>query len=104
MLHNIADVGGGIASFLAPLASKAHLSPSSCRPHPSCQAATNLRHGRFVVEGFLYIAGAIAFFGIMVGVPLSILRSLDEIKGSQRRLEARLGELESRLAEQDRVG
>ena len=56
------------------------------------------------MEGFLYIAGAIAFVGIMVGIPLSILWSLDEIKASQRRLETRLAELESRLTERDQVG
>jgi hypothetical protein len=56
------------------------------------------------VEEFLYIAGTIAFVGILVGVPLSILRSLEEIKVSQRRLEARLSQLEARLTEHDRVG
>jgi hypothetical protein len=52
----------------------------------------------------LGIAGAIAFAGIVVGVPLSILRSLDEIKAGQRRIEARLTEFEARAVEQDRVG
>jgi hypothetical protein len=49
------------------------------------------------VEGYAQIAGAIAFFGLIVGVPLSVLRSLDEIKASQRRLESRFSELEARL-------
>jgi hypothetical protein len=57
-----------------------------------------------VVEAFLYIAGAIAFVGILVGVPLSILRSLDEVKESQRRIEARLSQLDARLTEHYRVG
>ena len=56
------------------------------------------------MEGLLKIAGLFALLGIVVGVPLSILRSLDEIKASQRRLELRLTELEARLAEQDTVG
>jgi hypothetical protein len=56
------------------------------------------------VETLLPIAGTIAFIGIVVGVPLSVLRSLDEIKASQRRIEARLSEVESRLREQERVG
>jgi hypothetical protein len=34
---------------------------------------------------------------IMVFVALSVLRSLDEIKRSQRRLEDRLGAMEARL-------
>ena len=49
------------------------------------------------MEAFLYIAGAIAFIGIVVGVPLSILRSLDELKAGQRRIESRLSRLESPL-------
>ena len=49
---------------------------------------------------FLGIAGMIAFFAIVVGVPLSVLRSLDEIKASQKRIEARLAELETRRPEE----
>ena len=48
------------------------------------------------MEAFISIAGTIAAAAILVGVPLSILRSLDEIKASQRRIEVRLMELEAR--------
>lgn len=56
------------------------------------------------MEIILGIAGMLAVAGIVVGVPLAILRSLDEIKAGQRRVEARLTEFEARLAEQDKVG
>ena len=44
------------------------------------------------------IAAPIIGILILVLVPLSVLRSLDEIKASQHRLEARLSALEARLA------
>lgn len=52
------------------------------------------------MEAVLGMVGMIALAGIIVGVPLAILRSLDEVKAGQRRLESRLAELEARLAEQ----
>jgi len=55
------------------------------------------------MEGFLPIVGMMAFLGLVVGVPLSILRSLDEIKASQQRLEVRLEEIEARLANREGV-
>ena len=45
----------------------------------------------------LGIAGTLAGVAIFVGVPLSMLRSLDEIKAGQRRLEARLAAIEASL-------
>jgi hypothetical protein len=56
------------------------------------------------MEAIVIVGGMIIGVGIAVGVPLSMLRSLDEIKASQRRLESRLAELEARLAGHDRVG
>jgi hypothetical protein len=44
----------------------------------------------------LSIVAVIAFCLIVVGVPLSILRSLDEIKAGQRRIESRLAEFDAR--------
>ena len=48
----------------------------------------------------IQIVGGLAFVAIMVGVPLSILRSLDEMKASQKRLEAHMEELAKRLDEE----
>jgi hypothetical protein len=56
------------------------------------------------MEGILYIAGSLAFFGLLVGVPLSILRSLDAIKASLQRIETRLDVLEERAREYERLG
>jgi hypothetical protein len=50
------------------------------------------------------LAGMFAAIVIFVGVPLAILRSLDEIKAGQRRLEERLVELEAHLGTPDRFG
>jgi hypothetical protein len=50
------------------------------------------------------LAGMLAAVGLLVGVPLAILRSLDEIKAGQHRLEARLVALEAHLGTPDRVG
>ena len=49
------------------------------------------------IEIIIGFAGGLAAVGILVGVPLSILRSLDEIKAGQRRAETQLAELEARL-------
>jgi hypothetical protein len=46
----------------------------------------------------------IAAVGIFVGVPLAILRSLDQIKTEQRRLDARLVALEAHLRAPGRAG
>lgn len=56
------------------------------------------------MEAVLGMIGMLAVAGIVVGVPLSILRSLDEVKAGQRRLESRLAELEARLSEQQSLG
>ena len=56
------------------------------------------------MEFWLQLAATLGLIGIMIGVPLSILRSLDEIKASQRRIETQLAELEAHLAERERVG
>lgn len=56
------------------------------------------------MEMILGLAGMCAAVGILVGVPLAILRSLDQIKAEQRRIEARLIALEAHLRTPDRVG
>jgi hypothetical protein len=56
------------------------------------------------VEMISGVAGMFAAVGIFVGVPLSILRSLHELKAGQRRLETRLVALEAHLRTPDRVG
>ena len=53
------------------------------------------------MEIVLGLVGMVAFTGIIVGVPLSMLRSLDEIKAGQRRLESRLAKFEERLGRHD---
>lgn len=49
------------------------------------------------MEALIGFAGVLAGIAIFVGVPLSILRSLDEIKAGQRRLEERLAAIERAL-------
>jgi hypothetical protein len=56
------------------------------------------------VEMISGLVGMFAAVGIFVGVPLAILRSLQEIKAEQRRLEARLVALEVHLRTPDGVG
>lgn len=56
------------------------------------------------METIIGLAGMLAAVGILVGVPLAILRSLDEIKSGQRRLEQRLVALEAQLRTLDQVG
>jgi hypothetical protein len=50
------------------------------------------------------VAGMFAAVAIFVGVPLALLRSLDEVKAGQRRLEERLVALEAHLGTPDGLG
>ena len=56
------------------------------------------------METIIGLAGMFAAVGIFVGVPLALLRSLNEIKAGQRRLEALLVALEAHLRTPDQVG
>ena len=56
------------------------------------------------MEMTMGLVGMLAAVGIFVGVPLAMLRSLEEIKAGQRRLEARMVALEAHLGTPDRVG
>jgi hypothetical protein len=43
------------------------------------------------------IVGSLVFFSMVMVVPLWVVRTVDAIKASQRRLETRLAALEARL-------
>ncbi len=56
------------------------------------------------MEMIFGLAGMFAAVAIFVGVPLSILRSLDQIKTEQRRIDARLVALEAHLRTPGQIG
>ena len=55
------------------------------------------------METLAGIVGPIVLLVLVTVVPLAILRSLDEIKASQRRIEAHLSDLASSVARQDAI-